>query len=153
MALRVIRSIAVDVRAPVRSPGLCAGAVGGLPPPPPPPPPPPGLVDPTAAATETPRFNVAVNVSKASSFAVAPGAVVGDDGRLVAAMLASEAVAAGAGEAILWSRNPRAAPSTFGKHVPKRGYYADAEVVRDPLNDFPTIFQNSAFQQQRGRKI
>lgn len=108
-ALRVDRSCATDVRAPVRIPGLCAGAVGGLPPPPP-----AGFA---AAAPPTIKVSAA-NATAAVAFDVdaASPEGFGDDGSVV-----TGAFAAGIGEAILWSRNPRSASLTCGNQRGRKG--------------------------------
>lgn len=108
-ALRVDRSCATDVRAPVRIPGLCAGAVGGLPPPPPA----------CFAAAAPPTIKVsAANATAAVAVDVdaASPEGFGDDGSVV-----TGAFAAGIGEAILWSRNPRSASLTCGNQRGRKG--------------------------------
>lgn len=106
LALRVDRSAAIDVRAPVRIPGFCAGAVGGLPPP-------PAGFAPAAPPTKISAANATAAAVDAAT-AVSPEGV-GDDGLVVAA------VATGAGEEILWLRNPRVASLTYGKSVEGKG--------------------------------
>lgn len=107
-ALRVDRSAAIDVRAPARNPGLCAGAVGGLPLPPP-----------ACFAAAPPSAKVAAaNPTAATVDAVAAvfPESVGDDGSVATGAVATEAA-----EVVLWSRNPRSAPLTFGGQRRERG--------------------------------
>lgn len=101
LALRADRSVAIDVRAPVRIPGFWAGAVGGL-----------LLPPPAGFATAPPP----VKGPSANATTAAAVDAVSPDG----------AVAAGIWAAILWSRNPRSAPLTFekqrrGKSLRSRG--------------------------------
>lgn len=104
LALRADRST-VDVLAPVRIPGLCAGAVGGLPP--------AGL----AAATPFTNDSTAVATVVDTAAAVAVRASLADaEWRLLLVVVAPAPTGAGddgVGVAILLSRNPLAASLTF----------------------------------------
>lgn len=115
LALLVDRSAATDVRAPARSPGFCAGAVGGLPPPAP-----TGFTAPPPTGNGSPGK---VTAAGAESAAAAAAAAVSPQGAVVPLLVSAEAVVvvlfaaaalAGAGERILWPRNPLGAPLTLG---------------------------------------
>lgn len=126
LALLVDRSTDTDVRAPVRTPGFCAGAVGGLPPPLP-----AGFAAPPPAGKGSPEKDTAAG---ADSAAAAAAAAVSPEGAVVPFLAAAAAVVvvfvapatalAGAGERILWSRNPLATPLTLGWGNGDRGVKA-----------------------------
>lgn len=127
LALRAARST-VDVLAPVRIPGLCAGAVGGLPP--------AGLA--TAAPFNKESTAVATVVDIAAVVAVcaslAASTCDGDAKRwllvVAVSMAAAKTDADGVGAAILWSRNPLAASLTCSQNGGQRKGRESGEIPR-----------------------
>lgn len=91
----------MDVLAPVRIPGFCAGAVGGLPPPP------AGL----PAAPPTSNESIATATADVSLDGDSGGE--DDDESLLLGVGVVGVGGFGAAVATLWSRNPLGAPSTY----------------------------------------
>lgn len=122
LVLRVDRSVATDVRAPVRIPGLCAGAVGGLPPPPP-----PGFAAAPPISTLSGANAAAAAAAPAVDDAVSPEGSDNDG------LVVTGAVATRIGEAILKSRNPRSAFLTCGTAARGGLKVCDAEDLKKRL--------------------
>lgn len=107
-ALRVDCSV-VDVLAPVRIPGFCAGAVGGLPPPP--------------ASLPAPPPTSNESIATATADVSLDGESGGEDDDESLLLLVGVVGIGGVGAAVatLWSRNPLAAPSTCVSYAAETG--------------------------------